>query len=60
MTDLDKGRLFSFNQLTFATALDMFIPGTNGTGSHRDCAGRARRHKPLDVSNSHPRFTTTA
>lgn len=33
VTDLDKGELFPFNQLTFMTALDMFIPSANGTGS---------------------------
>jgi pimeloyl-ACP methyl ester carboxylesterase len=34
VTDLDKGELFPFNQLTFLTALDMFIPASNnGSGS---------------------------
>jgi pimeloyl-ACP methyl ester carboxylesterase len=34
ITDLDKGELFPFNQLTFLTACDVFIPAiAGGTGS---------------------------
>jgi pimeloyl-ACP methyl ester carboxylesterase len=30
VTDLDKGELFPFNQLTFLTGVDVFIPATDG------------------------------
>jgi hypothetical protein len=34
VTDLDKGELFPFNQLTFMTAVDVFIPATpTGSGT---------------------------
>ena len=59
VTDLEKGELFPFNQLTFLTAADVFIPATaDGSGSVELVlvargAGETRLHVPNWPSSIH-------
>lgn len=52
VTDLDKGELFPFNQLTFLTGADVFIPATEGGAGVVEIAlitrggGETRLHVP--------------